>query len=140
MYIYSSAGYDPLERVDLGTEGILRIELKKVSPGGKEGEPPKSILGGLTHIEEREAPGTVLTKKAQGNSERILSPQNPTTGLTPTHQNDELSPFYLAGGHLAVSSCPLSLTVLDTLAISFSAPLKLISSLVLFFPDGAAYG
>lgn len=23
-------GYDPLERVDLGTEGILRIELKKV--------------------------------------------------------------------------------------------------------------
>ena len=32
FYIYSSAGYDPLERVDLGTEGILRIELKKVSP------------------------------------------------------------------------------------------------------------
>jgi hypothetical protein len=30
-------GYDPLERVDLGTEGILRIELKKVSPVGKEG-------------------------------------------------------------------------------------------------------
>lgn len=36
FYIYSS-GYRDTIRVDPGTEGILRIELKKVSPVGKEG-------------------------------------------------------------------------------------------------------